>query len=221
MAEFVAPVYVTPDGSATLYSARYGEHYHNRNGAASQARHVFIDGTLTDVVAAPTVLEIGFGAGLNFLTSLDLAEKRQVPLSYRAYEFDPLPRAALEAVAATHPRREHPLWRAMVQAWPDAPLALSHGKTQVTLDFCDAVRAELPLAWASAIYLDGFSPAVNGELWSESFIARLARALLPGGWLATYSAAGSVRRALIAAGLKVHRRAGIAGKREHLCAQKL
>lgn len=220
MAEFVAPICLTPDGSATLYSARYGEYYHNRNGATSQARHVFLEGTFTHVATAPTILEIGFGSGVNFLETLALMRKRETPLSYRAFEFDPLPRAALAAVAMPHAEHDHPLWRALLDAWPHTPLSLTHGTHKVDIEFRDASLAPLPIAWASAIYLDGFSPPVNGELWSETFIARLADALLPGGWLATYSAASAVRRALARAGLKVYRRAGIAGKRECLSAQK-
>ena len=78
----------------------------------------------------------------------------------------------------------------------------------------------MPQGWATALYLDGFSPTRNPEVWTPDFVARLAGALAPGGVLSTYSAAGHVRRSLQAAGLHVERRPGAPGKRECLRAVK-
>ena len=71
-----------------------------------------------------------------------------------------------------------------------------------------------------AIFLDAFSPDENPELWTESFISELARGLDDGGVMSTYSAKGSVRRAMLAAGLDVERCPGPPGKREMLRAVK-
>jgi tRNA U34 5-methylaminomethyl-2-thiouridine-forming methyltransferase MnmC len=215
-----ATVELTPDGSHTAFSTRYGEHYHNRNGAASQSRHVFLEGSGTHLHAAPRVLEIGFGLGLNFLTTLANVEERGVTLDYRAIEFDPQPRELLMQIASAAPGAAHPLWRALMTVWPHDADELEVAGKHLAVDIGDATRLALPQGWASAIYLDGFSPAVNPELWSDSFIARLAEALTPGGWIVTYSAAGDVRRALATAGLVVERRESIAGKREFLAAQR-
>jgi tRNA U34 5-methylaminomethyl-2-thiouridine-forming methyltransferase MnmC len=218
------PIEVTPDGSATVYSKRFGQHYHNRNGALTQARSVFLEGTKTDRTPMPHVLEIGFGLGLNFLTTLLDVQQRAVALEYLAYEIDPQPVAWLAAIGDTHPARCEPLWQELLRQWPTSlpapPLRLDQGAHSLEVRFADASVAELPVGWADAIYLDGFSPAVNAELWSDAFLCRLALSLRPDGWLATYSAAGSVRRGLGRAGLRVERRPGAAGKREWLRAQK-
>jgi tRNA U34 5-methylaminomethyl-2-thiouridine-forming methyltransferase MnmC len=217
----------TPDGSSTAYSSRFGECYHNRNGALSQARHVFLEGSGARRLPAPRILEIGFGLGLNFLTSAADALGRGAALDYLAYENDPQPSRLLAAVGEQLPGHELALWHALLAAWPadQAPaaaacLCASTGPARVRVEFVDATCARLPEDWADAVYLDGFSPAVNPELWSPEFLARLACALRPGGWLATYSAAGAVRRALGAAGLAVERCSGMAGKREWLRAQR-
>ena len=55
-------------------------------------------------------------------------------------------------------------------------------------------------AAADAFYLDGFSPALNPELWSPEVCRSLARLALPEATLATWSVAGGVRRALSQAG---------------------
>jgi tRNA U34 5-methylaminomethyl-2-thiouridine-forming methyltransferase MnmC len=76
-------------------------------------------------------------------------------------------------------------------------------------------RVSLP-TWdgqADAWFLDGFSPAKNPELWTPGLLAEVARHTTPGGTLATYSAAGAVRRALAEAGFAVARGPGFARKR--------
>lgn len=208
---------LTPDGSRTAWSARFGEAYGSRHGAAAQARHVFVEGTDTHRSAAPHVLEVGFGLGVNFRATLADAARRQVPLTYLAYEFDPAPAGVLQAVAEGGEGSEHPAWAALLAGWEQtAPLTVQAGNVSLTVHFEDVRAAPLPSQWATALYLDGFSPAHNPEVWTPELATRLAGAMAPGGLLATYSAAGHVRRALVAAGLRVEKRPGPPGKREHL-----
>lgn len=215
------PTLLTPDGSRTALNPRFGQAYGSRHGAAAQARHVFVDGTGTGAHPAPRVLEVGFGVGVNFRATLAQADRRGAALTYVAYEFDPAPAAVLREVATGGEGATHPAWAELLRRWPQAgsaagSLHVTAGPVNVTVHFTDVLGAELTPGWASALYLDGFSPAVNPEVWTPAFVARLAGALAPGGVLATYSAAGHVRRALQAAGLRVERRAGAPGKRECL-----
>ncbi len=220
---------MTPDGSATLWSTRFGQHYHNRNGAISQARHVFLEATFTHQHTAPCVLEIGFGAGLNFLTTLVDTRTRGVPLHYLAFEFDPLPVETLAAISQYHVGGQDSVWHALLGLWPKpthplgsaSPLIIQTPQCKLEIRFADASHEPMPIHWASAVYLDGFSPETNPELWTPQLVDRLAQAMRPEAWLATYSSAGLVKRALKAAGLKTAKRPGIAGKRECLHAQRL
>ena len=210
-------VFLTPDGSRTAHSRRFGEAYGSRHGAATQARHVFVEGSGTHTHPAPQVLEIGFGLGVNFRATLADTQRRHVPLQYLAYEFDPAPAETLREVAQGGEGAEHPLWPELLRVWACSErVQLTHGGVTLTVHFTDALAAELPHEWATALYLDGFSPARNPEVWDEAFVTRLAGSLAPGGTLTTYSAAGRVRRALQAAGLAVERRPGAPGKRECL-----
>ncbi|MFC6591276.1 tRNA (5-methylaminomethyl-2-thiouridine)(34)-methyltransferase MnmD [Deinococcus lacus] len=210
-------VLVTPDGSRTAYSARYGETYGSRHGAAAQAGHVFVRGSGTDTHPAPQVLEVGFGLGVNFRATL--AARAGQALDYLAYEFDPAPASLLAEVAQGEPGSDHPIWPLLLESWPAQPtgeLRLEAGEVRLRVIFVDIRAAELPQNWATALYLDGFSPARNPEVWTPELLLRLARALRGGGVLTTYSAAGHVRRALQAAGLQVSRQPGPPGKREYL-----
>ncbi len=219
-----------PDG--TPVSTAYGDVYHSAHGGPAQARHVFLGGNDLPARWAGrdhfTILETGFGLGLNFLTT------------WAAWQADPVRGARLDFVSVEkHPfhavdlARAHAGWFA---AWPEAEplsaglcaawpaltpgahtLELAGGALRLTLLFGDACRVlpALDLA-ADAFYLDGFSPARNPELWSPEICAALARCAAPEASLATWSVAGGVRRALAAAGFDLMRRPGFAGKREML-----
>lgn len=214
-------IITTPDGSRTAFNARFGEAYGSQHGAQGQAHHVFLEGTETHTHPAPRVLEIGFGVGVNFRATLADAQRRGVALDYVAYEFDPAPAEVLREVAQGGEGAEHPLWAKVLELWPKdstahSPLNTSYENLRVTVHFQDVLQADLPRDWATALYLDGFSPTRNPEVWTPEFVERLAGTLEMGGILATYSAAGHVRRSLAAAGLRVERREGAAGKRECL-----
>jgi tRNA U34 5-methylaminomethyl-2-thiouridine-forming methyltransferase MnmC len=70
------------------------------------------------------------------------------------------------------------------------------------------------------IYFDAFGPRVQPELWTESIFKNMYRALKPNGVLVTYSAKGSVRRAMQSVGFLVEKLPGPPGKREMLRATK-
>ncbi len=70
------------------------------------------------------------------------------------------------------------------------------------------------------IYFDAFGARVQPELWTEVIFQKMYDALTPKGILVTYSAKGSVRRAMQAVGFNVERLPGPPGKREMLRATK-
>lgn len=212
----------------TPWSETYGDVYHSSSGGLEQARGVFLAGN-----GLPgrwqgrhhfTIVETGFGLGLNFLATW--AEWRADParcgrLHYVSAELHPF---RAEDLAAAHRDTSGlaPLVDELVAHWPPLVpgfhrLHLDGGRVVLTLLFGDA-RALLPQleARADAFYLDGFSPAVNPELWGEDLIAELARLAAPDATLATWSVRGATRRALQQAGFDCEKRPGFAAKRERL-----
>ena len=204
---------------STLYSQTYRQTYHSTFGAAAEARHVFLRGTCLRLPGR--VLEVGFGTGLNFLITAQAAQGST--LHYTALERD-LPSAALldrlnHGAALGMPELGAALvaWRhSMARAVPPGPYRFDFAQCTLDLRVGDATREPLGQEAFDSVYLDAFSPAVNPELWTPTFLARLFHATVPGGRLATYSAAGAVRRALAGAGYEIRREAGPPGKREML-----
>ena len=70
------------------------------------------------------------------------------------------------------------------------------------------------------IYFDAFGAKNQPELWTESIFLKMYEATKQNGVLVTYSAKGSVRRAMQAVGFFVERIPGPPGKREMLRATK-
>ena len=70
-------IILTADGSSTLLIPEWEEAYHSRHGAVQEAFHVFIKNGWKWVKNQKeiSILEIGFGSGLNALITLLEAKK--------------------------------------------------------------------------------------------------------------------------------------------------
>lgn len=198
---------------------RFGDPYFSLDGGAAEAAHVFLAGTGLPARFRPglQVLELGFGTGLNLLVVLRAFRAAGAPGPLRFTSFEAFPMARddrARALGAFPDLAAEAAELAEALARP-GPWAFAGG---LTLEVVEGdARATLP-AWngrADAVFLDGFAPARNPELWEVPLLAAVAARMSPGARLATYSAAGSVRRALEAAGLRVERRPGF-GRKRHM-----
>ena len=91
----------TEDGSITLYVPELNEHYHSVHGAIQESIHIFIRAGLDFYLTSPehrpptevplSILEAGFGTGLNAYLSLLRSEELQLTLDYHSVEKYPLP----------------------------------------------------------------------------------------------------------------------------------
>lgn len=226
-----ARVLIGTDG--TPRSAIHGDVYYSADGGPEQAAHVFLGGNdlpgRWQGCQRFVVLEIGFGLGINFLATWR-AWRNDVNapprLDYIAAEKHPPATADLAAVHAQWPALGV-LSAALRAQWPP-PVAGFHrlpfndDAVVLTLLLGDA-REYMPQIHteADAIYLDGFAPDRNPELWSSELCAQLARLARPGATLATWSVAGDVRRRLAAAGFVMEKRPGFGRKREMLRGRRI
>ena len=202
------------DGGVPV-SRRFDDPYFSLSGGLEESRHVFLAGNGLPGRLRPgfRIAELGFGTGLNLLAVMELDPP---PLTFTSFELEPLP---VEVA-----RRAHLAFPALAGA-SEALLAvwdrLDRGPVRlgsVTLDLRPGDARETLPAWdgrADAWFLDGFSPAKNPELWGDELMRLVAERTEAGGTLATYTAAGHVRRALAAAGFEVERRPGY-GRKRHM-----
>jgi tRNA 5-methylaminomethyl-2-thiouridine biosynthesis bifunctional protein len=212
------------------FSPRFGDRYFSADAGLAETGHVFLRGNrLAERFAALpadgafTIGETGFGTGLNFLAAWQLFEQAAPPgarLHLRSVEHWPLRAADLARALALWPELQ-PQAEALRAAWPalagdTREHAFAGGRVRLELIVDDAASAlaRFDAASVDAWFLDGFAPARNPAMWSAQVAAQLARASRPGATLATYTAAGWVRRNLQQAGFDVRREPGFGRKRQ-------
>jgi len=85
-------IITTADGSKTIYLPEWDEHYHSKHGAIQEAYHVFIKMGLEHLMPKKelSILEIGFGTGLNAIITLIEAENHQLKIDYQGVEAYPV-----------------------------------------------------------------------------------------------------------------------------------
>lgn len=216
----------TADGSNTLYNETIGEHYHSKHGALQESKHVFIDAGLKHAeLSFPgqsiSILEIGFGTGLNFLLSSAYAAEQQLQLNYTGIEAYPLTKEELSATLYSGYVPEE-IWNLFISNYDQAliaPVALS--KEQELTIAHTTLQSFVSSQFYDLIYFDAFSVQHQPEMWSDEIIGQVCSLIKPGGIFVTYAITGKLKRALKSFGMKIEKLPGAPGKREMLRAVKL
>ncbi len=224
--EIKREISITADGSTTIHLPELDEHYHSKHGAINEANHVFIQNGLYHILKSRTfkslnILEIGFGTGLNALITLIEAKKKEQTVNYVGVEAYPI--AAKEVQQMNYPRalgniEAEPIFQELhTSNWetniPVTDIFTLQKRKQFFSDIEDKNSFDL-------VYFDAFGARVQPELWTVVIFKKMFEALNKGGVLVTYSAKGSVRRAMLEVGFEVERLPGPPGKREMLRATK-
>jgi tRNA U34 5-methylaminomethyl-2-thiouridine-forming methyltransferase MnmC len=212
----------TLDGSTTIHLQEWDECYHSKHGAIQEAQHVFIKNGLSLFQNKQiSILEIGFGTGLNaFITFLE-AFKMNQSIDYVGVEAYPI--SAEEVVSMNYvdelnASNESPVFKKMHESNWEEKIVLRDDFTltkrkQFFEEIDDFEKFDL-------IYFDAFGYRVQPELWSTAIFEKMYNALKPNSVLVTYAARGVVKRSMIEVGFTVEKLAGPPGKREMFRARK-
>ena len=93
-------IIITADGSHSLYISSLDETYHSRHGALQESKYVFIEQGLKQLdLSALSILEVGFGTGLNALLTAQYAQEHQLEIVYHSLETFPLEKKLMETIA--------------------------------------------------------------------------------------------------------------------------
>lgn len=234
-------IITTADGSKTIQIEEWNEQYHSLHGAIQEANHVYIkhgllfcfdkkksskeniDTAETSINSSSdfSILEIGFGTGLNAFLTLLQAEEHQRKIRYVGVEAFPISSYEMDALNYTEQLQvseKNMIFKEMHQVdWENdtrlTPYFTLHKQQKLFKDISHKEQFDL-------IYFDAFGARVQPELWTESIFKIMFDALIEDGVLVTYAAKGSVRRAMLAVGFDVEKLPGPPGKREMLRARK-
>jgi len=219
------------------FSPLFCDPYFNTDQGIDESHYVFIEGNQlikrweSHDSAHFCIAETGFGSGLNLLLTCRLFEDFLInnptsplkKLFFTSFEKYPLTQQDLQLA---------------VQKWPSLlpyattllaqyPLALTGCHRMhighVCLDlWLGDVNETLPSLYHhqgglfDCWYLDGFAPSKNPDMWNDTLFELISNSCKPEATLATFTAAGFVRRGLQAVGFKVTKRKGYGKKREML-----
>jgi tRNA U34 5-methylaminomethyl-2-thiouridine-forming methyltransferase MnmC len=217
---------VTSDGSKTIFNSEIGEHYHSRNGALQESRHVFVNSGLDFTIKKDpkreiSILEVGFGTGLNFLLSADYCIQNQIKLKYTGIEAFPL---SSEIISQSgYDQYVSPkLWQDFTDNYSsalDAPVPIN--------EYCSLeIKPVKLMGFSSAdkfdiVYFDAFAALYQPEMWTDESLAHVSSFLKNGGIFVTYAITGNLKRSMKSLGFSIEKAPGAAGKREMLRAVKL
>jgi tRNA 5-methylaminomethyl-2-thiouridine biosynthesis bifunctional protein len=193
------------------YASTFQDVYFSSDDGLAETDYVFLQGNQllqrwqslsSDTF---TIIETGFGTGLNFLCAAQLwLENAPSHASLQFYSVE-----------------KYPIDLANKQY-----AKLLNGTEIVTL-FNNRVTLHLLIGEATeqlatiqqpadAWFLDGFAPSKNPDMWQASLFAQMAKLSNQSTTFATFTSAGDVRRGLTAAGFTVYKRTGFGKKREML-----
>lgn len=226
-------VVITGDGSSTIHLPQWNEQYHSKHGAIQEAIHVFIKHGLHHYYQSEfnletqsentsiSILEIGFGTGLNAFITLLEADKLNCSIDYFGVEGYPVLKD--EIVQLNYPKQLDAQVKQGVflnlhdVSWEEKHTITSNFSLTKQNRFFSEIKEKEQY---NLIYFDAFGARVQPELWTEAIFKKMYDALQDHGVLVTYAAKGSVRRAMQAVGFSVEKLPGPPGKREMLRATK-
>jgi tRNA U34 5-methylaminomethyl-2-thiouridine-forming methyltransferase MnmC len=217
-------IITTADGSHSLLNEDLNETYHSVHGAIQESTHVFIQNGFDYFLTkwAPervSVLEVGFGTGLNALLTIQRLREKPVTVKYTAIEAYPLTETVWSVLNYIDVLGLKDAFTTLHQlVWEKEQTILTHFSL---LKRCIPLE-EIVLDPASfdLIYFDAFAPNKQPELWTFPMLQKVVRAMNEHAVFVTYCAKGQLKRDLKALGLVVETLPGPPGKNEMVRATK-
>lgn len=206
-------------------STGFDDVYYNRKSGVEETRLVFLGGNnLPENWVGKqqfTIAETGFGTGLNFLTTWLMFDETALPgqrLDFISVEKYPLHKNDL--MKALQPWREilgDARIDRLIEIYPPRIPGFHRrwvtDNITLTIIFDDVTRAYQQLeASVDAWFLDGFTPKKNADMWTPELYAEMARLSHKETTMASFTAAGDVKRSLKSIGFTIKRLKGYAYK---------
>lgn len=218
---------LTNDGSHTLVHPKYEAHYHSKAGAIQESDFIYINEGLNHILNdqnldVVSVLEMGFGTGLNAFNTFLEATKKGLKINYVAIEKYPLVKETLKELNYVSLLKAEEFEDVFfkiheVEADLDHEISSNFKLYKKHIDFFDTDFDNQ----FNVVYFDAFSPYEQPELWTEKLFQLMYNALKSNGILITYCSQGKAKRALREVGFTVKRLPGPPSKRHILRATKL
>ena len=211
---------ITNDGSHSIYNPEVNETYHSKHGAIVEAEYVFIkNGLLAENKKQFSILEVGFGTGLNALLTAQKAQQKKIAINYHGIELYPVPKESYIQLNFTEliGEEKSKLLNLHECNWEEEHVInkfFKLTKNEIALEnYTSKTKFDI-------IYFDAFSPEKQAELWTAEVFQNMYDLLKEDGFLVTYCAKGVVKRTMKAVGFEIVVLDGPPGKRQMTRANK-
>ena len=210
----------------TPKSSAFGDVYFSMDGGMEETKFVFLEknklkqrwqeigkNAKADFQKNFTIIETGFGTGLNFLCTAKLWQETTDKnssfwLEFISTEKHPLSKTDLKKNLENFPLL-NPLSDLLIKKYPSLTpgyhlIRFPELKIKLLLLLGD-IKDTLPglEAKADAWFLDGFSPSSNPEMWSDELFIQIQRLSHEGSTFSTFTAASQVKKGLASSGFEV------------------
>jgi tRNA U34 5-methylaminomethyl-2-thiouridine-forming methyltransferase MnmC len=219
-------IVLTDDGSNSIFSDEVKQLYHSHFGALQESKHIFIEaGLCADTLSHLehiSILEVGFGTGLNALLTYFKAEVLGKKIYYETVELYPITQQEVEQLnypnILPYSSAKEIFTKLHFTPWNEKQLISENftlHKRQISATEVDYTPDTFHL-----VYFDPFSPEVQQELWTEEVFEPVYHSMKKDGILLTYCTKGTVKNILKKLGFQIEKLPGPEGKREILRGQK-
>ncbi|MBC8510494.1 MAG: tRNA (5-methylaminomethyl-2-thiouridine)(34)-methyltransferase MnmD [Cryomorphaceae bacterium] len=211
---------ITNDGSHSIFNPEVNETYHSKHGAIVEAEYVFIkNGLLAENKKQFSILEVGFGTGLNALLTAQKAQQKKIDINYHGIELYPVPKESYIQLNFTEliGEEKSKLLNLHECNWEEEHVInkfFKLTKNEIALEkYTSKTKFDI-------IYFDAFSPEKQPELWTAEVFQNIYDLLKEDGFLVTYCAKGVVKRTMKTVGFEIIVLDGPPGKRQMTRANK-
>jgi len=197
----------TADGSNTLFSNKYNQHFHNiKDGSLSEAlnKHIIPAFTYHKNKKELNILDICYGIGYNSLASVYYVYKNNLDIKLNIYSVE-LDFDLVKSLKNFAYPKEFEAFKNIIneistkQKYKDENI-----KIEVAILNAREYIKNFPKDFFDIVYQDAFSSKVNMELWTKEYFDDIYKICKKSSILTTYAVATAVRLSMCEAGFFIY-----------------
>lgn len=197
----------TKDGSNTLFSSRYNQHYHNPDdGAINEAlsKHILPTFKFQENKKELKILDICFGIGYNTFSTLNYIIKHKLDKKISIYSPELDGELVRSLAYFEFPKEFEDIKHIIIEVSKNLKYEDENIKIEVNIgDARDYIKS-LKKQSFDIIYQDAFSSEVNRELWTKEYFDDIYKLCKKDCVMSTYSVATPIRLSMNEAGFFIY-----------------
>ena len=196
---------ITKDGSATLFSSKYNQHFHDLDTGAieeSLTKHVLPALDFHKDKTELNILDICFGIGYNTFSTIYYLLKNKANIKLNVYS----PELDFELIKSLYNFNFPKEFDDIKHIIKEIALTQNYQDEQfdIKVHIGDARQYIKNLKNIDIVYQDAFSSEVNCELWTVEYFKDIYQACNENAIVTTYSVATSIRMSMNEAGFEIY-----------------